>query len=204
MIDCITSLLGIIILFVPLSVILLLVALDGAGCSIIKQPRTGFHGQTFYMYKIRTMKSAEVAFDTNNPVIKSDNENLTHMGKFLRKLKLDEFPQLLNVLKGEMSLIGPRPLLLNYLECYEPWEMKKYEIKPGMSGLSQVRGNGHLSTRERSYYDIYYARHVSLWLDAEILLKTPLIIFFGEEKFLKHVPPQEIENMKSRQKSEGL
>jgi sugar transferase EpsL len=126
------------------------------------------------------------------------------MGKFLRKLKLDEFPQLLNVLKGEMSLIGPRPLLLNYLECYEPWEMKKYEIKPGMSGLSQVRGNGHLSTRERSYYDIYYARHVSLWLDAEILLKTPLIIFFGEEKFLKHVPPQEIENMKSRQKSEGL
>ena len=156
--DFVFSLLGIIILFPLFLLVGLLIALDSRGPIVFKQERVGKDQKIFKMYKFRTMKTIDVPFDVNHPVIKNNNQNLTRVGKWIRRFKLDEFLQLLNVLKGDMSLIGPRPLKVEYLEHYEPWELQKFDVKPGMSGLAQVRGNGHLSSKERSYYDVEYTK----------------------------------------------
>lgn len=183
-----TLALGGILILSPLFLILIVaIKLESEGPAIFKQERTGLYEKPFKMYKFRTMKSTEVLFDINNPVIKNDNINLTKVGKFIRRFKIDELLQLFNVLKGDMSLIGPRPLMLVYLGTYDTWEKQKFKVKPGMSGLSQVRGNGHLSSKERSYYDVYYANHYNFKLDTEIFLKTIAVILFGEEKYICHV-----------------
>ncbi|MBQ9276902.1 MAG: sugar transferase [Clostridia bacterium] len=185
--DFVFSLLGIIVLFPLFLIVGLLIAIDSRGPIVFKQERVGKDQKIFKMYKFRTMKTIDVPFDVKHPVIKNNNENLTRVGKWVRRFKLDEFLQLLNVLKGDMSLIGPRPLKVEYLEHYEPWELQKFDVKPGMSGLAQVRGNGHLSSKERSYYDVEYTKIRSLKLDAEILFKTVIVMLGGEEKFIRHV-----------------
>ena len=121
---------------------------------------------------------------------------LTPAGKILRKLKIDEFPQLINVLRGEMSLIGPRPFMPVYYEQYADWEKERLRVKPGMSGLAQVSGNGYLTSEERSYYDIYYARHLSFFTDVKIMFKTVGVLLLGEKKFLKPVSVADMEKMK--------
>ena len=194
--DRLLALLGLIILFFPLAIVALAIKLDSKGPAVFKQERIGKDGKPFMLYKFRTMKTTTVQFDYNHPVIEDSNKNLTRVGRTIRKLKIDEFLQLLNVLKGDMSLIGPRPLMAVYLEHYEPWEMQKLSVKPGMSGASQVKGNGHLSSIERSYYDVKYAKKVSLWRDAEILFKTVGVMLVGEEHYLKKVPEYEIERMR--------
>jgi len=150
------------------------------------------------LYKFRTMKTTTVEFDINHPVIKDDNKNLTRVGRVIRKLKIDEFLQLINVLKGDMSLIGPRPLMRVYLDGYEPWEKQKFNVRPGMSGLSQVKGNGHLSSVERSYYDVVYAKKQNLFKDTEILFKTIGVMLAGEEKFLTPVSAEKINEMRTQ------
>lgn len=194
--DRIIAFLGIIFLCLPLTIVAIAIKFDSRGPAIFKQERIGKDEKPFMAYKFRTMKSTNVAFDINNPVIDDGNENLTRVGRVIRKFKVDEFLQLLNVLKGDMSLIGPRPLMSVYLSQYEPWEREKFKVKPGMSGLSQIRGNGHLSSKERSYYDVLYTRRVSPRLDAEIFFKTVGVVFAGEEKFLKPVPLRELEALK--------
>lgn len=193
--DFICALLGLAVLSVPLAVVALCVRLDSKGPVIFRQLRTGLGGREFYVYKFRTMKTTEVPFDIDNPVIEDDNVQLTRVGKVLRKLKIDEFPQLVNVLKGEMSLIGPRPFMPVYMEQYEEWEKERLTVKPGMSGLAQVKGNGYLTSRERSYYDVYYARHCSLLLDAAILFKTVGVLVLGEKKFYAPVSCDDMEKM---------
>lgn len=190
--DRLLALLGLAVLFVPLAVVALAIRLDSKGPAIFKQERIGKNQKPFMLYKFRTMKSTDVPFDINHPVIKDDNNNLTRVGRVIRKLKIDEFLQLINVLKGDMSLIGPRPLMRVYLDGYEPWEKQKFKVKPGMSGLSQVRGNGYLSSVERSYYDVIYAREQSLIKDAEILFKTVGVMLAGEDRFLKPVSAEKI------------
>ena len=114
-----------------------------------------------------------------------------------RKLKFDELPQIINILKGDMCLIGPRPLLPVYDCEYQEWELIKFEMRPGLTGLSQVRGNGHLTIKARKFYDAYYVLHTSPLLDLKIIFKTIAVLFVGEKRFLKRVPPEDYVKLKS-------
>lgn len=196
--DFLLALLGLVILFFPLLIVALAIRIDSKGPAIFKQERIGKGQKPFMLYKFRTMKTTNVEFDINHPVIKDDNQNLTRVGRVIRKLKIDEFLQLINVLKGDMSLIGPRPLMRVYLDGYEPWEKQKFNVRPGMSGLSQVKGNGHLSSVERSYYDVVYAKKQNLFKDTEILFKTIGVMLAGEEKFLTPVSAEKINEMRTQ------
>ena len=196
--DFLLALLGLVILFFPLLIVAPAIRIDSKGPAIFKQERIGKGQKPFMLYKFRTMKTTNVEFDINHPVIKDDNKNLTRVGRVIRKLKIDEFLQLINVLKGDMSLIGPRPLMRVYLDGYEPWEKQKFNVRPGMSGLSQVKGNGHLSSVERSYYDVVYAKKQNLFKDTEILFKTIGVMLAGEEKFLTPVSAEKINEMRTQ------
>ncbi len=172
----------------PLIFILsLFIRLDGQGKAIFKQARVGKGGEIFYMYKLRTMRSTEVSFNVNRAVIDDDNANLTRIGRFLRKYKIDELPQLFNVLIGDMSIVGPRPLMPVYLDNYHGWERAKFAEKPGMTGYAQVNGNGYLSRKERSYYDVFYSKNLNFWLDIKIIFLTIKVIIKGENACTKRV-----------------
>lgn len=193
--DRVLSLVGIVILFLPLLIIAVVIKIDSKGPAVFRQERIGKNQKPFKLYKFRTMKSTDVAFDINNPVIKDGNQNLTRVGRVLRKIKADEFLQLLNVIRGEMSLVGPRPLLGVYLDSYQPWELTKFDVKPGITGLAQVNGNGHLETSERSYYDVKYTKKISFLLDCKIFFKTLGVIFLGEKRLLKHVSEEDMQKL---------
>ena len=179
-------------------VIIIAVAVDSKGKVIFTQQREGYNRELFGVYKFRTMKTLDVKFDKNNPVIPDANKNVTRVGKVLRKFKLDELPQLFNILRGEMSFIGPRPLMPVYSEAYEKWEYMKFAQKPGMTGLAQTRGNGYLSIKARSYYDVVYNENVTFSGDIKILFKTIDIIFRGEKYFLDEPDPALIEAIKEK------
>lgn len=191
------------IVFLPLMLIAaFLIVLDGNKTVFFKQERVGYKEKRFSAYKFRTMKSTHVKFDVNHPVIEDNNPNVTKIGKFLRKSKIDELPQLINIIKGEMSFVGPRPFLDVYYDIYEDWELKKFDITPGLTGLSQVRGNSYLTVNERSYYDIMYIKKCSFWQDVKIFFLTIKLIFVGEKKMIKNVPIEEIERLKEEIRNE--
>ena len=190
--DRIFALLGIIILLPLFLVVTLLILTDGKGKPVFRQERMGRGQKPFGMYKFRTMNRVDVPFEVDHAVIEARDANVTPVGKVIRRLKIDELPQLFNVLRGEMSLVGPRPLKAEYLATYEEWEFAKHEVKPGMTGLAQVYGNGYLEGKDRSYYDVYYARHYGLGLDIKILLRTIKVIFVGEKRTLKPVSEEQM------------
>jgi sugar transferase EpsL len=132
------------------------------------QRRPGFLGRPFTLYKFRTMSAAVDA--TGMPL--PDADRLTPLGRFLRSISLDELPELFNVLKGEMSLVGPRPLLMHYLDRYSPAQSRRHEVKPGLTGWAQVHGRNRLAWEERFALDIWYVEHCSLWIDVKIILLT--------------------------------
>ncbi len=171
-------------------VIALAIKIEDGGHVLFKQERTGLRGKKFMCYKFRSMKSVHVEYNKNKRVIKDDNPNLTKVGRVIRKFKLDELPQLYNIIRGEMCFIGPRPLLPVYDCEYEDWELAKFEVRPGLTGLGQVYGNGYLSIKARKYYDAYYAAHVSPLLDIKIALKTVAVLLVGERMFLRRVPQE--------------
>ena len=178
-----------------LAVAVAIKAEDG-GQVFFKQIRTGKYGKKFYCYKFRSMKGTDVAFDKRNPVISEQNANLTKVGRFIRKFKIDELPQLINIVKGDMCFVAPRPLLPVYDSDYKDWELVKFTVRPGLTGLGQVNGNGYLSIEDRKYYDVYYAMHASPLLDQKILFKTAAVLFAGEKKFFNPVMPEEYETLK--------
>lgn len=137
---------------------------------LFRQQRPGHHGRPFLVYKFRTMSDARDA----RGQLKPDHERLTAVGRFLRATSLDELPQLFNVLKGEMSLVGPRPLLMQYLERYNARQARRHDVKPGITGLAQVRGRNALSWEEKFEYDVQYVEQWSLALDLRILAETVL------------------------------
>lgn len=143
-------------------------ASDG-GHVLFCQKRPGKDGKIFTVYKFRTMKEKTVD-ENGNPL--SDMERMTKLGSFLRKTSLDELPQFVNVLKGEMSFIGPRPLLCEYLELYSDEQMRRHEVRPGITGWAQVNGRNAISWEEKFAYDVYYVDNMSLSLDAKIIFKT--------------------------------
>lgn len=135
-----------------------------------RQQRPGLHGVPFSIWKFRTMTDARGPDGELLP----DEERLTAVGRFIRQTSLDELPQLLNVLKGEMSLVGPRPLLMRYLGRYSSRQARRHDMKPGITGLAQVRGRNALSWPEKFEWDVKYVEDFSLLLDARILLETAL------------------------------
>ncbi len=116
--------------------------------------------------------------------VMNDDDRVTSIGKILRRTKIDEIPQVLNVLKGEMSLVGPRPERIASLEEYDDEISKRLNMKPGMTGLAQVNGNIHLDLQDRYKHDVYYVEHYSLWLDIKIIYRTVGVVLFGEEKYV--------------------
>ncbi|MCB1660282.1 MAG: sugar transferase [Pseudomonadales bacterium] len=135
---------------------------------LFKQVRPGLHGQPFQMMKFRTMTDAKDAQGNLLP----DAERLTSFGKFLRSSSLDELPELINVLKGDMSLVGPRPLLMEYLPLYSPEQARRHEAKPGITGWAQINGRNAISWEQKFALDVWYVDNQSLWLDIKILLLT--------------------------------
>ncbi len=135
-----------------------------------RQTRPGLGGRPFDIFKFRTMTDARGADGALLP----DDARLTGVGRFIRETSLDELPQLLNVLKGDMSLVGPRPLLMRYLTRYSPRQARRHEVKPGITGLAQVRGRNALSWARKFELDVEYVENFSLWLDVKILLETAL------------------------------
>lgn len=133
-----------------------------------RQTRPGLHGRPFDMIKFRTMTDARGPDGRLLP----DADRLTAFGRFLRASSLDELPELLNVLKGDMSLVGPRPLLMEYLPLYSPEQARRHEVRPGVTGWAQVNGRNALSWADKFLLDVWYVDHRSLWLDIKILLLT--------------------------------
>ena len=135
---------------------------------LFRQTRPGLHGQPFEMIKFRSMKDA---LDTaGNPL--PDSERLTPFGKMLRATSLDEMPELWNVIKGDMSIVGPRPLLMEYLPLYNSEQAKRHEVRPGITGYAQVNGRNAISWEKKFELDTWYVENQSLWLDFKIMLKT--------------------------------
>ena len=135
---------------------------------LFRQVRPGLHGKPFEMIKFRTMKDALDA--EGNPL--PDSERLTPFGKMLRATSLDEMPELWNVIKGDMSIVGPRPLLMEYLPLYNEQQAKRHNVRPGITGYAQVNGRNAISWEKKFELDTWYVENQSLWLDFKIMLKT--------------------------------
>lgn len=146
-----------------------LIAVNRDGPILFKQKRSGKDGKIFTVYKFRTMSTALI--DRNGKEL-SDFERMTRIGKILRKTSIDELPQLFNIIKGDMSFIGPRPLLTEYLGLYSPEQMRRHEVLPGISGWAQVNGRNTLTWEQKFAYDIYYVDHYSFLMDMKIFFKT--------------------------------
>lgn len=135
---------------------------------LFRQVRPGLHGKPFEMIKFRTMKDA--VDEQGNPL--PDSERLTSFGQMLRSTSLDEMPELWNVIKGDMSIVGPRPLLMEYLPLYNAEQAKRHNVRPGMTGHAQVNGRNAISWEEKFKLDTWYVENQSIWLDFKIMLKT--------------------------------
>ena len=137
------------------------------------QKRPGLKGELFALYKLKTLRDIDVSIETQT----KDSERVTKLGRILRKYSIDELPQLFNVLKGDMSLIGPRPLLPEYLPHYNPKQFQRHEVKPGMSGWAQVNGRNSMTFIERLEYDVWYVNNLSFFLDLKIFFRTLILVF---------------------------
>ena len=160
--------LAFIMLSIPMLIAALAVRLTMGGPVLFRQLRPGLKGRPFEVLKFRTMTDARDARGSLLP----DEQRLTRTGRQLRRLSLDELPQLLNVLRGEMSLVGPRPLLMEYLPLYTPEQARRHDVLPGITGWAQVNGRNALDWQERFRLDVWYVDHQSLWLDLKILALT--------------------------------
>ena len=182
-IDIILSLV-VLIVFMPIWIIVaLLIKLTSEGPILFLQERPGLHRKIFKVYKFRTMKPGSENMVKGQEVMK-DDDRVTSIGKLLRRTKIDEIPQVLNVLKGEMSLVGPRPERIASLDEYDDEISKRLNMKPGMTGLAQVSGNIHLDLQDRYRHDIYYVENFNLCLDIKIIFRTIGVVLFGEDKYV--------------------
>src|SRR5690554_6096148 len=166
--DIIVSVVALILLLPVFLVVMILVRIKLGSPIFFRQVRPGKDSKPFVMIKFRTM--LEASDEEGNPL--PDSERLTPFGQFLRSSSLDELPELWNVLKGDMSLVGPRPLLMEYLPLYSPEQYRRHEVRPGLTGWAQVNGRNSLSWEEKFRLDVWYVDNRSLWLDIKILFLT--------------------------------
>ena len=168
--DFLAALIGLVILSPLFILITILLLIANNGKPFFSQLRPGKNGVIFKIVKFKTMNDKK---DTNGKLL-SDEQRLTMVGSFVRKTSLDEIPQLINVLLGDMSLVGPRPLLTNYLHLYTDFQNRRHEVKPGITGWAQVNGRNAISWEKKFEYDVWYVDHISFILDLKILLRTML------------------------------
>jgi sugar transferase EpsL len=174
--DVVVSATALVVLAPVMGLIALLVWRTMGRPVLFRHVRPGLHGKPFVMYKFRTMRDLRDAAGELLP----DETRLTPFGRWLRATSLDELPELLNVLRGEMSLVGPRPLLMEYLERYTPEQARRHEVKPGITGWAQIHGRNNLSWEERLRLDVWYVDHWNSWLDLKILWRTLWIVLRRE------------------------
>ncbi len=176
--DIVTAAIALILTSPLLLLAMIAIPLESRGSPIYRQRRVGKDGEEFEMLKLRTMKLG------NDPVgvgtaVSADDPRVTRTGRLLRRTALDELPNLLNVLRGEMSIIGPRPTIAAQVELYTPEQQRRLEVKPGITGWAQVHGRAGIGWEERIELDVYYVEHRSFGLDARILARTPRVLFAG-------------------------
>lgn len=180
LLDFIVALLVILFIFPILLISTGLVKTTSPGPLFFLQERLGENGKIFKVYKFRTMthQKREIV------QVFGKSEGVTKVGYYLRRFKIDEMPQLINILKGEMSFIGPRPALKNQIESFNEDGRYRLKVKPGMTGLAQVNGNIYLTWEERWRYDRMYVENLTFLMDLRIILKTILVVILGEDKFI--------------------
>jgi lipopolysaccharide/colanic/teichoic acid biosynthesis glycosyltransferase len=166
--DLILTVPGVIVLAPFLAILALLVRIVHGKPVLFRQMRPGYRGRPFYVYKFRSMSEKR---DVNGALL-PDEDRLTPLGRFLRATSLDELPELLNVLRGEMSLVGPRPLLMQYLELYSSEQARRHDVLPGITGWAQINGRNILSWEDKFQLDVWYVDNRSVWLDIKILAIT--------------------------------
>ena len=166
--DFVLSLIALIILSPIMLIIFILVRIKVGSPAIFKQKRPGKNEKIFTLYKFKTMSDEK---DEKGNLL-PDEKRLSKFGKILRSTSLDELPELINILKGDMSIVGPRPLLIQYLPLYNDEQKRRHEVRPGLTGLAQVNGRNNLDWDERFKEDVYYVEHISLWEDIKIIFKT--------------------------------
>lgn len=175
-IDFFVALIGLVILSPILLIFTVLLAFANNGKPFFFQERPGKHGKIFKIIKFRTMTDAK---DKSGKLL-PDSDRLTVIGKLVRKFSIDEIPQLINVFKGDMSLIGPRPLLPQYLGLYNREQRKRHEVKPGITGWAQINGRNAISWTQKFEYDVWYVENISFALDLRILFKTIKKVLISE------------------------
>ena len=181
--DFILALSGL-ILFAPVMLILVvLIKISMGGNVVFSQLRPGKGGALFRMYKFRTMVTESPGEQ------RTDEQRITRLGRWLRATSLDELPELINVVKGEMSLVGPRPLLVGYLNKYTPRQMRRHEVLPGITGLAQARGRNNLTWKNKFRYDVFYVEKACLLFDFRILYETVNVVVF-RKGFRSHGEPK--------------
>lgn len=171
--DIIGALFLLILIWPLMVLIIMILVFYNKGAVLFKQIRPGKNGKPFLLYKFKTMKDAAEK-------IVSDTERVTYFGNILRKSSIDEFPQLINVLKGEMSFVGPRPLLMEYLSLYSEEQKKRHLVPPGITGWAQVNGRNSINWSEKLAFDVYYVEHCSFLLDMKILSLTFFKVLSGK------------------------
>ncbi len=171
--DVIISFTALVLLSPVLLVTAVLVRIKLGAPVIFKQERPGYRGKIFKLYKFRSMTDKR----GEDGKLLPDEARLTAFGKKLRATSLDELPEFWNILKGDMSLIGPRPLLVKYLPLYNAFQRQRHDVRPGLTGWAQVNGRNAISWEERFELDVYYVKHISLWLDIKIILRSIMVVF---------------------------
>ena len=168
-----------------LALVAIVIKLTDRGPVFFAQQRSGFRGEEFTIYKFRTMRADR----KHDPFeyVPQGHSDITPLGKALRRLKLDEMPQLWNIIKGDMSLIGPRPTVPEQVARYDDFEKRRLDARPGLTGLAQVNGGILLPWPERIKWDVYYVEQVSLWMDVGIAFKTAIVILVGDKKFTRTI-----------------
>nr|WP_315023612.1 sugar transferase [uncultured Aminipila sp.] len=174
--DIIISLMTILLLSPVLFVVYIMVKIKLGSPAIFRQERPGLNGRVFTMYKFRSMTDE---CDEKGQIL-PDEVRLTSFGKLLRKTSLDELPELFNILKGDMSIVGPRPLLVRYLERYNEDQARRHEVKPGLTGWAQINGRNAISWEEKFKLDVWYVDNWNLWLDLKIFVLTFIKVFKRE------------------------
>jgi len=177
--DKIVSFISLVVLLPLFLVVAILIKLDSPGPVFFLQDRVGKDGKIFKVFKFRTMTS-DAPEKTKGKYIDKSNPYVTRVGKILRRTGIDELPQLINVLKGEMSLVGPRPTLPYQVAKYNEHQTKRLLMKPGITSWALIHGRNKLTWPERIEYDVWYVEHWSFWLDIKILLKTVWVVVSGE------------------------
>ena len=174
--DLILAVPGLVLISPFLLIIAVIIRLSFGGSILFQQTRPGYKGKLFKVNKFRSM--IDLFDEDGNPL--PDEDRIPPLGKFFRTLSIDELPELFNVIKGEMSLVGPRPLLVEYLDRYSSEQIRRHDVLPGMTGWAQIHGRNTINWNDKFRYDVWYVDHWSLWLDVKILARSVLKVLLRE------------------------